>query len=558
MDALERDVASDTLEAFKAPFASDALLQDEATTPGGEIIKPNDSVEFQDGSFMRIIFIMEQDNAKIQLHGYQMLRNEAVDKKYSQRLGHNLKALLPCRNDEICAIVKTTSDTDAIDAYLIIKPLEDVVRKRRIIVTNVVHTWSDGQLASNESLPDDQAQLAGALTCKWKYVEKIDVQKRKVTAFQIRRITMAESDPEHGIHPCYLLQQYQTNAHRSKQLNIEYSYGDICAGGGGASQAAVLAGLKPRFLLDNDPNACETLSLNFGPDVVIEEDVCVFSQLKETGLVVDVVHYSYVCCAHSAANRHTNPERDADNVALAYTLSDILKLCKPRVVTMVRSFATRMSGTYSSKLMCMQEQVPGIEKRSDDGQHLRSYIQALTENGYECRWRVVNFGQYSNVQARKRIIIFAACPGQQLPSWPEPTNGSGRRLPDPVTIEEALFLVPDNLRNHMLQHTAKRNVVHPDPKQPLKGCITTSGGSSDVHPYEDRSFNMAELAALNGFPPWHEFPSHLGVTALRRIIGNAVPALSFRHFFDKVVKSLRETDEEHEEYEMNEGHSRME
>lgn len=105
----------------------------------------------------------------------------------------------------------------------------------------------------------------------------------------------------------------------------------------------------------------------------------------------------------------------------------------------------------------------------------------------------------------------------------------------------------------MLQHTPRPYAKHPDPRQPLRSCITTSGGDSDVHPYEKRSFNMAELAALNGYPAWHKFPAHLGVTALRRLIGNAVPALSFRSFFDKVVEVLKETDEENYEYEHTEG-----
>lgn len=72
-----------------------------------------------------------------------------------------------------------------------------------------------------------------------------------------------------------------------------------------------------------------------------------------------------------------------------------------------------------------------------------------------------------------------------------------------------------------------------------------------MHPFEERSFNMAELAVLNGFPAWHKFPDDLGVTALRTLIGNAVPALSFQYFFREAVRALRRTDYElrqHEQY----------
>jgi DNA (cytosine-5)-methyltransferase 1 len=50
-----------------------------------------------------------------------------------------------------------------------------------------------------------------------------------------------------------------------------------------------------------------------------------------------VLHFSFVCKPHSGANRGENPERDAEHIALGYTLSDIIKLCRPRVVTMVRA-----------------------------------------------------------------------------------------------------------------------------------------------------------------------------------------------------------------------------
>ncbi|KAJ4346556.1 uncharacterized protein N0V89_010487 [Didymosphaeria variabile] len=537
MDIFDHQLSGDTIAALKVPFEHDANYRNKATTADGERVKPNDSVELRNGSLLRIVFITKDNSGKTWLHGIRLLHNEEIDKKYSEKLGHYLKALLPCDQNEVCAIIKTTTDSDAIDAFLVSEPLIDVVCKRRIIFTNTLRTWGDSQAEPKKSTDSDRH---GTLFCRWKHIEKADLEKRKVSEFKLRRLTRSEADIENGIAPFWLLHHHRPGQNRSRPSDVQFTYGDICAGGGGTSRAAELAGLMHRFLLDNDTNACETLRLNFGPEVVIESDVCEFCQLKESGLVVDVVHFSFVCKAHSAANRHTNPERDAEHIALGYTLSDILKMCRPRIVTM--------------------EQVPGINKRSDDGQHLRSYIQALTESGYDCRWKKINFQEYGNAQARQRIIIMAACPGQDLPSWPRATNGNGRRLLKPVRIKDALLLVPevDDLPPHMLQHTAKPDAVHSDPRQPLKACITTRGGDTDVHPYEKRSFNMAELAVLNGFPAWHQFPAELGVTALRELIGNAVPALSFKLFFDKVVEALKQTDEENAQYEQTEGRDFME
>ncbi|KAL5443251.1 hypothetical protein PMIN06_008768 [Paraphaeosphaeria minitans] len=530
MDNVECQLTAETIATLNVPFDPHTELFNKARTAGGQRIRPNDGVELQDGSFLRVIFITKDDDGAKRLHGIRLLRNDEVDKRFSEKRGHCLMALLPCnRRNELCAIVKTTTDTDAIDSFLVSEPLKNVVRKRHITITNTVWYRDDTHHCSQN--PEDDA----VLFCRYKYIEKADLKRRKVCEFKLRRVSRAESDVDAGIAPFWLLHDHRLGQDRLRGPTKQYGYGDVCAGGGGTSRAAVLAGLTPQFLLDIEANACTTLRLNFGCEVVLKMDVCEFSQLKESGNIVHVMHVSFVCKGHSAANRHTNPERDAAHIAIGYTLSDIIKLCRPRIVTM--------------------EQVVGAEYRSDEGQHLRAYIQALTENGYDCHWRIVNFQEYGLAQARKRVIIFASCPGQKMPSWPRPTNGTGPRLLKPSTIEDALLLVPDSedLQDHMLQHTRKPCAEHTDARKPLPGCITTSGGNSDVHPYEKRSFNMAELAALNGFPAWHRFPDNLGVTALRELIGNAVPALAFKVFFDKVIEALKETDEENYEYEQTEG-----
>ncbi|KAL1597221.1 hypothetical protein SLS60_008803 [Paraconiothyrium brasiliense] len=301
MDGVDRQLSTDTIAALNVPFGHDANHRNKATTARGETVKPNDSVELRDGSFLRIVFITKDLSGKRWLHGIRLRHNEEVDKKWSEKLGHHLKALLPCDENEVCAIIKTTTDSDAIDAFLVSEPLIDVVRKRQIVFTNTVRTWGNSQVAAN--IPTRDFDRHVTLFCRFKYIEKADLKKRSVAEFKLQE---------------------------------------------------------------------------------------------------------------------------------------------------------------------------------------------------------------------------------------------------------------DDLPTHMLQHTRKPDAVHTDPRQPLKACITTRGGDTDVHPYEKRSFNMAELAVLNGFPAWHQFPPKLGITALRELIGNAVPALSFKLFFDKVVEALKETDEDLEQYEKNEGRDFME
>ena len=254
------------------------------------------------------------------MHGILLQRNKNVDRRVSQKQEHQLCCWLPHKDDELCAILRTTNDGEAVDCAMVKEPLENFVRKRQIVFTNTTYPC--------HSAPN-------TLVCRFKYIEKGDLRTKKVTEFQLRRITHAESDVHAGISPYWLLEHYRAHQERSLNREPEYTYGDVCAGGGGTARAAQEGGLKIQFVLDNDPNACATLRLNFGPEVVMEEDVGDLARQKEGSFTVDVLHISFVCKPHSGLNRGQNPERDARFIALGYCLSDVLRVCKPRIVTMV-------------------------------------------------------------------------------------------------------------------------------------------------------------------------------------------------------------------------------
>lgn len=83
----------------------------------------------------------------------------------------------------------------------------------------------------------------------------------------------------------------------------------------------------------------------------------------------------------------------------------------------------------------------------------------------------------------------------------------------------------------------KRNVAPYNGNLPLRNCITT-GGSLDVHPSGLRCFTDRELACLQGFPLEHLF----GATKVKVQIGNAVPPVVFKAFFDHIRKFLEQVD----------------
>ena len=72
---------------------------------------------------------------------------------------------------------------------------------------------------------------------------------------------------------------------------------------------------------------------------------------------------------------------------------------------------------------------------------------------------------------------------------------------------------------------------------PMKSTITCASGVS-YHPSGKRDFTLREIACLQGFPLEHEFSN----TRARKQIGNAVPPLVAKIFFDQIVRALRAAD----------------
>ncbi|KAM3415242.1 hypothetical protein BST61_g8773 [Cercospora zeina] len=319
--------------------------------------------------------------------------------------------------------------------------------------------------------------------------------------------------------------------HRRKNA---YTFVDVCAGAGGTARGAKMAGLMLKHLVDNMAEACQSLRVNFGNEVVLEIDMTDFIQ-SDGSYRADVMHVSYPCQAHSNLNRGRNPEKDAVNIALPYgTFGELLEMCKPRIITL--------------------EQVTGIFRR-DEGQHLRSQIHTLVQKGYNVRWASHVLSNYGNPQGRHRLIIIASCPGQTLPNWPERTH-DGPGLKPFVTIGDILDQVrPPAYNRKVMEHAVRRQPGERNPyprTERLRGCITSTGGyrgdkpNNNFHPSGTRDFTHQEKAQLQGFPCNHKF--HGGIVSVGRQIGNAVPPVFAEKLFRSCIQSLEETDKSVDEY----------
>lgn len=430
-----------------------------ARTLIGETVETGDCVECTHGDRDRIAFLrvvkITRSHGEIYLHGDLLQRTGDVDERFPKAGGEfALHSLMPRKKNEVCAVLQVAKAiTTSLGVAIVTKHISEVGKVRNVIFTNKARENLNGQSLGEFFHKDEwkQMEATGTLFCRRKYIEEMDTKRKTIGSYQIRWIDEQECNPDCGIPAVQIFdsgrpvlhtpespkrkqevinissddddeepirrglgkqkkrslrertQSVQLeNDHGDKELFIykvsekqagkKYIYADLCAGAGGTTTGAKMAGLQLRYLLDFDKDACKTLELNFGGVTILKMDISAFSESDTTGVTggdpMDVMHISFPCQGHSAANTGVNPELDSVRIATAYgTLESILKKCKPRILTL--------------------EQVPGILWKKD-GQHFRAQVCALAQAGYSLRWKVVNFAQYGNSQARKRVIVIAA------------------------------------------------------------------------------------------------------------------------------------------------------
>ncbi|KAK5174931.1 uncharacterized protein LTR77_000067 [Saxophila tyrrhenica] len=431
-----------------------------------------------------------------------------------------MQGSLPKKCNEVCAILKTQSALDpGIGDCLVVRNLNDIVAIRDIIFTNQPFpNLRLNMLEQAEQWPDNSFFKLGPLVCRWKKTVVSDVSN-KVVIESITKLNQDECTTGTGI-PHYVLRYNWIGSHVSDLL--QYAYGDLCTGGGGTARGASDSGFVLKFFLDHWKDACRTLRRNWRDVDILHADTFTFlTEMDDQSFRVDVLHISFPCQPHSPAHT-TEGKNDEANIATAYSVIDILKKCRPRIVTF--------------------EQTSGIVTHNG-GYHFRALLHQLTAMDYGVRSGIIHCDEYGNCQPRKRLIIIAACPGETLPPFPAPTHGNSLRLQPRVTIRDRLRPLRDRaIEPHMQYSHPKPGMPYSD-KQPLRKCITTDGGDSNLHPKGDRTFTLQELAALQGFPPEHRFyPKVQGATSIKKQIGNAVPPPVAKAIFLQIIKTMRETD----------------
>lgn len=405
-------------------------------------------------------------------------------------------------------------------------------KKRHLIITNKLfpsHSFRE-VLAYSSQGPDGELHAHNifcnaVLVCRWIY--KIDHNKKGVAQKGvIRRIREGEADVDFRARDLDLTTARRGHSTPGQQLTCC----DFFCGGGFTISAESAAGFRPLKAIDNDAHCCESVMYNFPSVDVRQQDM--FEFLTSPGLsICDLSHGSCPCGYFSGANVTAhNPKFGPEtptgmnndrNQAAMYSVDHILEKTRCRIATF--------------------EQTPGIFQDTDEIRNIedfRKLILLITSLDYSVEWRIVKFADYGHATARKRLWINASCPGEPLPGFPQATHGPGR-LPY-TTVNERLDLLAD------VDHV-QPDLSYASPKpswngEQLLSRIITTRGSKASHPSGLRRFSIPELAVLQGIPldfKWCEWHTN---TAIKRMIGNAVPPDGAKALFEHARKSMEAED----------------
>ncbi|KAL8878725.1 MAG: hypothetical protein Q9192_008381, partial [Flavoplaca navasiana] len=383
------------------------------TTLDGSTVKPYDTVELKDGTFLRVLCVMNiirnGSQKDVAMYGWRFVGNQRTS---------GLPKESP--NEVYWVIHLTSKDArPAIDQALVRVSSSKVVRKRRLSLINA----NDTSIQRSATFDKDE------LFCKRKHVVMTDTGKeeRPLDAFSLPAAEIAEAsferlqedDCDGESQNVTAVENRAVSSKKLRHVGVEkqhngslssavaalslhdntldegtfapYTFVDICCGAGGASRGAEMAGLELLYSLDHDPAACDNYRLNFPQVRLYQDSLDSFVSKKRPNLGADIMHFSFPCQAYSQANTRPNLEKDALNIAANMKLGGCLDIAKPRV-----AFIEQTSGLMSLG--------------SRGGKHhtcFGNFIEQFTSRNYSVVWRNVNFADYGLPQQRNRLIMIA-------------------------------------------------------------------------------------------------------------------------------------------------------
>lgn len=314
---------------------------------------------------------------------------------------------------------------------------------------------------------------------------------------------------------------------KSKKAS-NYKAIELFAGAGGTALGFENAGIQHVLLNEIDKDCVATLKHNFSKKTtIIHADVHNVDFTPWNGKV-DIVQAGFPCQAFSYAGKSMGFEDTRGT--LFFEFARCVKETMPKIA--------------------VGENVKGLLKH-DNGRTLKTMVNALTELGYNVKYRVLR-AQYLDVpQKRERLIILAIRKDLDIPFiFPEEKNYT-------VSLRAALKNCPKSIGQAYPKRKAEilslvpeggywRNLPLELQKEYMKGSFHLSGGKTGMarrlswdepsltltcapaqkqtercHPSETRPLTVREYARIQSFPDAWEFQGSM--SSQYKQIGNAVP-----------------------------------
>ncbi|XP_043275334.1 DNA (cytosine-5)-methyltransferase PliMCI-like isoform X4 [Venturia canescens] len=195
---------------------------------------------------------------------------------------------------------------------------------------------------------------------------------------------------------------------------------DVFAGCGGLSEGLHEAGIiESRWAIEKEEPAAWAYRLNYPKATVFSEDCNVLlrkvmdgEKRDDTGQKlpqkgdVELMCGGPPCQGFSGMNRFNSRQYSLFKNSLVVSYLAYCDYYRPKLFLMenVRNFVSF--------------------KRS---MVLKLTLRCLVKMGYQCTFGILQAGNYGIPQTRRRMIIFAAAPGEKLPMYPEPTHVFSKR-----------------------------------------------------------------------------------------------------------------------------------
>jgi DNA (cytosine-5)-methyltransferase 1 len=359
-----------------------------------------------------------------------------------------------------------------------------------------------------------------------------------------QKITDCELKTEVEINNiCQPQPQNITISNDTKPDNREYTFIEVCAGGGGLSAGLIKAGFTPILLNDNNSDCCKTLKHNH-PDANV---VCnSMDKIDYSPFInkVDLLTGGVPCQSFSQAGLRKGLDDPRGDLMIKFI--EILNLVKPKIF--------------------MIENVKGLLTH-DDGKTIEKIIDALNKNKlYNIKYKCLDASKYDVPQKRERVFIVGVLksithsfefPNESLTKkvlkdvlYNVPHSNGAKYNEDKIKLFKMIpqggcwVNLPENLQKEYLGNSynsggGKRGILYrlsmEKPSLTLL-CTPSQKQTERCHPLEERPLTMREYARVQTFDDSYEFIGSLN--SQYKQIGNAVPVELAKYMGESLLKLL--------------------